>query len=51
LRELGWERRAIDTIMRNTPTIVLDGYRRPVVLVRDYLAYVESSTYTGDRVR
>jgi hypothetical protein len=31
--------------------VVLPGYSRPLVLVRDYLELVERSTYRGDRVR
>jgi hypothetical protein len=51
LAELGWQRRAIDSLFRACPTIVLDGYARPVILVRDYLAELEQRTYRGDRVR
>ncbi len=51
LRELGWERRAVDAILRACPVIVLDGYTRPAVRVGDYLAHLERSTYRGDRVR
>ena len=51
LRELGWERRAVDTIVRACPAVAIPGYSRPVVLVGDYLALVEASTFGGDRVR
>ena len=51
LRELGWERRAVDAIVRACPAIAVPGYSRTVVLVRDYLALLEASTYAGDRVR
>lgn len=51
LRELGWERRAVDAIVRGCPTVALPGYSRPVVLVRDYVAFLEAATYRGDRVR
>lgn len=54
LRDLGWERRGIDTIFRECPVIALPGYRRPVIRTRDYLALLEGSTYCdrcGDRVR
>ena len=51
LRELGWERRAVDAIMRGCPVVVLDGYSRPVVTVADYLEHLESCRYRGDRVR
>jgi hypothetical protein len=51
LRELGFERRAIDAVMRGCPVVVLPGYTRPMVRVEDYLELVERSTYRGDRVR
>ncbi len=52
LRELGWQRRAVDALFRACPTIVLAGYSRPVILVRDYLAELERCTYDGrSRVR
>jgi hypothetical protein len=51
LRELGWERRAVDAIFRARPVVVLPGYSRPLVRVGDYLELLESSTYRGDRVR
>ena len=51
LRELGLERRAVDAVFRALPVIVLPGYSRPLVMVRDYLDLVEQSTYRGDRVR
>ena len=53
LRDLGWERRAVDTIMRNCETIHLPGYSRPVIKVGAYLAYLAEHTYEagGDRVR
>jgi len=51
LRELGWERRAVDAIVRGCPVVAVPGYSRPVVLVRDYLELLERSTYRGDRVR
>ena len=51
LRELGLERRAVDAIFRALPVIVLPGYRRPLVRVRDYLVLLERSTYDGDWVR
>lgn len=47
LRELGWQRRAVDALIRACPTIVLPGYSRPVILVRDYLAALERCTYDG----
>ena len=51
LRELGWERRAVDAIVRACPAVAIPGYSRTVILVRDYLAFVEANTYRGDRVR
>lgn len=51
LRELGWERRAVDAIVRGCPAVALPGYSRTVILVRDYLAFLEEHTYRGDRVR
>jgi hypothetical protein len=54
LRELGLERRAVDAVFRECPVVVLPGYRRPLVRVRDYLALLDGSTYCdrcGDRVR
>ena len=52
LRELGWERRAVDAIVRGCPCIAIPGYSRPAVLVRDYLELVSRSTFDGrSRVR
>jgi hypothetical protein len=51
LRELGYERRAIDSIFRACPVVCLPGYSRPLVRVEDYRALIEASTYAGDRVR
>ena len=51
LRELGWERRAVDAIVRACGVVAVPGYSRPVILVRDYLELLERSTYRGDRVR
>lgn len=51
LRELGWERRAVDAIVRACPAVAIPGYSRTVVLVKDYLELVEASTFRGDRVR
>lgn len=51
LGELGWPRRGVDAVMRGCPNVYLPGYSRPVVLVRDYLAFLEQHTYDGDRVR
>ena len=51
LRDLGLERRAVDAVFRALPVIVLPGYSRPLIRVSDYLAFLEASTYNGDRVR
>jgi hypothetical protein len=51
LRELGWERRAVDAIFRELPVVFLPGYKRGHVRVEDYLRLIEQSTYRGDRVR
>jgi hypothetical protein len=51
LRELGWERRAVDAIVRGCPAVAIPGYSRTVVPVRDYLAFVAEHTFRGDRVR
>jgi hypothetical protein len=50
LSDLGLSRRAIDAVFRGCPIVVFEDYRRPLVRVRDYLAFVESSTYRGDRI-
>lgn len=51
LRELGLERRAVDAVFRALDVIVLPGYRRPLVRVRDYHALLERCTFNGERVR
>ena len=54
LRELGLERRAVDAVFKKCPVIVLPGYRRPMVRVEAYQAFLEGSTYCdrcGERVR
>jgi hypothetical protein len=51
LRDLGLERRAVDAVFRACPVLVLDGYSRPLIRVRDYLAFLERCTYDGTRVR
>ena len=50
LRELGYERRAVDAIFKACPNVILPGYSRPMIAVADYLALLEQSTYRGDRV-
>jgi hypothetical protein len=51
LRELGYERRAVDAVFRACPVIAVPGYSRPLIRVSDYLQFVEQHTYRGDRVR
>ena len=51
LRELGWERRAVDAIFRELPVMFLPGYTRGHVRREDYLELLERSTYRGDRPR
>jgi len=47
LRELGYERRAVDAIFRACDVIVLDGYSRPLITVADYRAYLERCRHDG----
>jgi hypothetical protein len=47
LRELGYERRAVDAIFRSCPVVSLPGYSRPLIRVADYLAFLEHHTYDG----
>ena len=51
LRDLGYERRAIDAIFRACPVVALPGYTRPLLLVADFQRFLEAHTYAGDRVR
>ena len=51
LRELGWERRAVDAIVRGCPAVAIPGYSRTVILVGDYQAFLAEHTFRGDRVR
>jgi hypothetical protein len=51
LRELGYERRAVDAIFRGCPVVALPGYSRPLIRVADYLAFLNANTYDGNRVR
>jgi len=51
LRALGLERRAVDSVFRVLPVVVLPGYSRPMIRVEDYRALLERSTFAGDRVR
>jgi hypothetical protein len=45
LRKLGYTRRLIDQIWRVCPTEVWEGSRRPLVRVRDFIAWRERYTY------
>ena len=47
LRELGYERRAVDAILRACPVVSLPGYSRPLIRVADYTAFLERCTYDG----
>jgi len=52
LRELGYERRAVDAVFRHCPVVSLPSYSRPLIRVADYLAFLEANTYDGrTRVR
>jgi hypothetical protein len=51
LRELGFERRAIDAIFRACPVVALPEYSRPLIRVVDFNAFLAEHTYAGDRVR
>lgn len=52
LRELGYERRAVDAIFRACPVVSLPDYSRPLIRVADYLAFLEEHTFDGrSRVR
>ena len=51
LRELGYERRAVDAIFRAVPVESWPGYSRPLIRVSDFLEWRERSTFRGDRVR
>jgi hypothetical protein len=50
LRELGHERRAIDSIFRQLPLVLDPGYARPRIKAADYLAFIERHTYENDVV-
>jgi hypothetical protein len=51
LRELGYERRAVDAIFRACPVEAWPGYSKPMIRVADFLEWRERCTYRGDRVR
>lgn len=50
LRQLGWERRAVDAIFRACPTIQVPGYAPPVIKVSEYLKLLDTCTFRDDRV-
>jgi hypothetical protein len=47
LRELGYERRAVDAIFRGCSVVVLPGYSRPLICVSDYQAFLEQCIHDG----
>ena len=51
LAALGLPHKAIESVLRQVPVIYLDGYRRPLVRVEDYIGLVERSLDRGNRVR
>ena len=51
LRDLGLPRGAVESIFRELPNVVVPGYRRPMIRVADYIAFIDASTYDGTRVR
>jgi hypothetical protein len=51
LRELGYERRAVDAIFRACPVVAIPGYARPLIRAVDFNAFLAVHTYAGDRVR
>jgi hypothetical protein len=52
LRELGFERRAVDAVFRACLVVSIPGYSRPAIRVRDYLALLDASSFDGrTRVR
>jgi hypothetical protein len=48
---LGWNRRGVDAVFRGCPVVALPGYSRPVVRVRDYLAFLDEHTFTDKVAR
>lgn len=51
LRDLGYERRAVDAIFRACPVEAWPGDSKPMIRVSDFLEHREQCTYRGDRVR
>jgi hypothetical protein len=51
LRELGYERRAVDAVFRGCPVVSIPGYSRPLITVAAFRAFLAAHTFNGDRVR
>ena len=51
LRDLGLPRGAVESIFRELPNVVVPGYRRPMIRVADYIAFIDANSYDGTRVR
>jgi len=51
LRNLGYERRAVDAIFRRLDVVYIDGYSRPLIRAEALLELLEQSTHRGARVR
>lgn len=51
LRELGHERRAVDSIFRECPAYYLPGYSRPFIRVGDYLELIERCRDDDGKIR
>jgi len=47
LRELGYERRAVDAIFRAVPVISLPGYSRPLIRVADFERFLTEHMYSN----
>jgi hypothetical protein len=51
LRELGWDRRAVDAIFKALPVVHVPGYTRPHVRVGDYLPFIEEHAHGRGKIR
>src|SRR5438067_1049623 len=51
LRELGYERRAVDAILRACPVEKWPGYSKPMIRVSSFLDWRSRCTYDNTRVR
>lgn len=51
LRELGYERRAVDAVFRACPVVSLPGYSRPLLRVVDFQSFLAEHTFDKSRVR